>query len=312
MNVAESVEGLERYPINLRYPRELRDSLEDLQLLPLITPTGAQIPLGQVAAISVSDGPGLIRTENACPNGWVYIDVADRDVVSVVNDAQAAVSAQVDLPPRYALTWSGQYEYIERAKARLMFVIPVVLIIILVLLYLNFRNFAEVAIIVGTVPLALVGGVWLLHALDYNLSVAVGVGFITLAGVAVETGVLMLTYLDRALQLQRDKAKSENRALTIEDLNDAVTNGALHRVRPIMMTVTTIIIGLITVMAGEGAGSEVMRRIAAPMVGGMTSALVLTLVVIPAVYVVWKRLSVNQGQEPSGQLGQAERVSGIG
>lgn len=295
VNVAESIEGLERYPINLRYPRELRDSLEDLRQLPLITPTGAQIPLGQVASISINDGPGLIRSENARPNGWVYIDVADSDVVSVVNDAQEAVTSQVNLPPRYALSWSGQYEYIERAKARLMVVIPVVLIVILVLLYLNFRSTAEVAIIVGTVPLALVGGVWLLHALDYNLSVAVGVGFIALAGVAVETGVLMLTYLDRALQDQRDKVTSENRALTVEDLDDAVTNGALHRVRPIMMTVATIIIGLITVMIGEGTGSEVMRRIAAPMVGGMTSALVLTLIVIPAIYVVWKRISVIRG-----------------
>ncbi len=292
VNIADSVEGLERYPINLRYPRELRDSLEDLRQLPLISPTGAQVPLGQVASISINDGPGLIRSENARPNGWVYIDVADRDVVSVVNDAQQAVSRQIDLPPRYALTWSGQYEYIERAKARLMVVIPVVLIVILVLLYLNFRSTAEVAIIVGTVPLALVGGVWLLHVLDYNLSVAVGVGFIALAGVAVETGVLMLTYLDRALQTQQEKVAAENRVLTLEDLDDAVTNGALLRVRPIMMTVATIIVGLITVMMGEGTGSEVMRRIAAPMVGGMTSALVLTLIVIPAVYVVWKRVSV--------------------
>lgn len=292
VNIAESVEGRERYPINLRYPREIRDSLENLRQLPLITPTGAQIPLGQVAGIHVSDGPGLIRTENARPNGWVYVDVAGRDVVSVVTDAQAAVSGKVDLPPRYSLTWSGQYEYIERAKARLMLVIPVVLAVILVLLFLNFRNLAEVAIIVGTVPLALVGGVWLLFYLEYNLSVAAGVGFIALAGVAVETGILMLTYLDRAFQNQRETAASEGRAFTVGDLNLAVRNGALLRVRPIMMTATTIIVGLVAVMAGDGTGSEVMRRIAAPMVGGMTSALVLTLVVIPAIYLLWRRRSI--------------------
>ena len=268
VNVAESVEGRERYPINLRYPRERRDSLEDLRQLPLITPTGAHIPLGRVADISVSDGPGLIRTENARPNAWVFIDVAGRDIVSVVAEAQAAVSEQVNLPPRYALTWSGQYEYIERAKQRLMVVVPVVLIVIVVLLYLNFRNFAQVAIIVGTVPLSLVGGVWLLFFLDYDLSVAVGVGFIALAGVAVETGVLMLTYLDHAYQNHKNIVGKDGRTFTIDDLRTAVSDGALLRIRPIMMTTTTIIVGLITVMVGSGTGSEVMRRIAAPMVGG--------------------------------------------
>ena len=288
VNIAESVEGLERYPINLRYPRGLRDSLQDLRALPLIAPNGAEIPLEQVADIRINDGPGLIRTENARPNGWVYIDVAGRDVVSVVADAKTAVANQVELPPRYSVSWSGQYEYIERAKQRLLVVIPAVLAIILVLLYLNFRNLTEVAIIVATVPLALVGGVWLLYWLDYDLSVAVGVGFIALAGVAVETGVLMLTYLDGAFIVQTDLAQSEGRALTAEDVTRSVSNGAVLRVRPIMMTASTIIIGLITVMAGEGTGSEVMRRIAAPMVGGMVSALILTLVVIPAIYLLWK------------------------
>lgn len=293
MNLAESVEGLERYPINLRYPRGLRDSLQDLRALPLTAPSGAEIPLEQVADIRVNDGPGLIRSENARPNGWVYIDVAGRDVVSVVADAQRAVADQVELPPQYSISWSGQYEYIERAKQRLTIVIPAVFAVILVLLFLNFRNVAEVAMVVLTAPLALVGGVWLLYLLDYDLSVAVGVGFIALAGVAVETGVLMLTYLDRAFQQQQELADQEGRALTAQDVIDSVRDGAVLRVRPIMMTVSTIIVGLITVMLGEGTGSEVMSRIAAPMVGGMVTALILTLMVLPAVYALWKRRTVH-------------------
>ncbi len=203
------------------------------------------------------------------------------------------VADQVELPPQYSISWSGQYEYIERAKQRLTIVIPAVFAVILVLLFLNFRNVAEVAMVVLTAPLALVGGVWLLYLLDYDLSVAVGVGFIALAGVAVETGVLMLTYLDRAFQQQQELADQEGRALTAQDVIDSVRDGAVLRVRPIMMTVSTIIVGLITVMLGEGTGSEVMSRIAAPMVGGMVTALILTLMVLPAVYALWKRRTVH-------------------
>jgi len=289
MTVTQSVEGLERYPVNLRYPREYRDSLEQLRNLAIVTPAGAQIPLGRVANISTSDGPGVIRSENARLNGWIYIDIAGRDIGSYVADARRAVEENLDIPSGYSIAWSGQYEYMERAKEKLSVVVPVTLIIILLLLYLNFRNITSVLIIMGTLPLSLVGGLWLLYFLGYNMSVAVGVGFIALAGVAVEISVLMIVYLNQALNKVASDAREENRALTEADLRMAVINGALMRVRPIMMTVTVIIAGLLPIMLGSGTGSEVMRRIAAPMVGGMVSATVLTLLVIPAAFLLWKR-----------------------
>ncbi|RLA01049.1 MAG: CusA/CzcA family heavy metal efflux RND transporter, partial [Gammaproteobacteria bacterium] len=289
MRVAQTVEGLERYPINIRYPRDVRDSLEKLRNLPIVTPTGARIPLAEVADIRIDPGPGLIKTENARLNGWVYIDIEGRDLGSYVVDAQRVVSEQVELPAGYSIAWSGQYEYMVRAKERLAMVVPVTLVIIMLLLYLNFRNVIEVLIIMGTLPLALGGGFWLLYLLDYNISVAVGVGFIALSGVAVEIGVVMLVYLNQAMQQQRDSAKREQRQLTAADVRSAVTAGALLRVRPIMMTVAAIIAGLLPIMLGSGTGSEVMRRIAAPMVGGMVSATVLTLVVIPAIFLLWKQ-----------------------
>jgi len=293
MRVGQTVEGLERYPINIRYPRDVRDSLEKLRNLPIITPGGARIPLTEVAAIRIEDGPAMIKTENARLNGWIYIDIEGRDLGSYVAEAQQAVREQVALPTGYSIAWSGQYEYLVRARQQLLTVLPVTIAIIVLLLYLNFRRFTEVLIIMCTLPLALVGGYWLLYLLGYNLSVAVGVGFIALAGVAVEIGVIMLVYLNQALQRHTDTARREQRALTAGDVRNAVIDGALLRVRPIMMTVAAIIVGLLPIMLGSGTGSEVMRRIAAPMVGGMVSATLLTLIVIPAVFLVWKQRGVK-------------------
>jgi len=294
MRVAMTVEGLERYPINVRYPRDVRDSLEKLRNLPVVTPAGARIPLAEVADIRIDDGPGLIKTENARLNGWIYIDIEGRDLGSYVVDAQQAVADNVKLPPGYSISWSGQYEFLVRAVERLTTVVPVTLVIIVLLLYLNFRNLAEVAIIMGTLPLALVGGFWLLYLLDYNMSVAVGVGFIALAGVAVEIGVVMLVYLNQALEKHRNETIRSGTVMTVDEIRSAVIDGALLRVRPIMMTVAAIITGLLPIMLGGGTGSEVMRRIAAPMVGGMISATILTLVVIPAVFLLWKQYQVKQ------------------
>jgi len=288
MNVTESVENLERYPVNMRYPRDLRDSEVKLAEKPIQTPVGAQIALGDVAAVRIVGGPGMIKSENARLNGWIYIDIQGRDIGSYVREARQVVAEQVDLPAGYSLNWSGQYEYMERAKQRLTTVIPVTLAIIVLLLYLNFRRATEVFIILATLPLALVGGIWLLYWLHYDLSVAVGVGFIALAGVSVEIGVVMLVYLNQAFRRQREAALLESRPLTAAALHQAVIDGALMRVRPIMMTVAAIIAGLLPIMLGSGTGSEVMRRIAAPMVGGMLSATVLTLLVIPAAFLVWR------------------------
>ena len=289
MRVGMTVEGLERYPINIRYPRDVRDTLEKLRNLPIVTPTGAHIPLQDVADIRIESGPGMIKTENARLNGWIYIDIEGRDMGSYVLEAQQAVAENVDLPAGYSIAWSGQYEFLVRAVERLTTVIPVTLVIIVLLLYLNFRNLTEVAIIMGTLPLALVGGFWLLYLLNYNMSVAVGVGFIALAGVAVEIGVLMLVYLNQALEQHRDRVLRAGDRLTVDEVRSAVIDGALMRIRPIMMTVAAIIAGLLPIMLGGGTGSEVMRRIAAPMVGGMVSAKVLTQFDIPAIYFLWNQ-----------------------
>jgi len=290
MTITESVEGLQRYPVNLRYPQDYRGSAADLRALPVVTPSGEEIPLGRVAEITINDGPGVIRSENARLNGWIYIDIAGVDIGSYVADARQAVAEQVDLPAGYSLNWSGQYEYMERAQAKLALVVPVTIAVILLLLFLSFRRIVPVLMIMGTLPLALVGGLWLLDLLGYNLSVAVGVGFIALAGVAVEIGVLMIVYLEQALARHREIAEEEGRSLSGQDIREAVIEGALLRVRPIIMTVATVIVGLLPIMFGSGAGSEVMRRIAAPMVGGMVSATVLTLLVLPAAFLIWKRL----------------------
>jgi Cu(I)/Ag(I) efflux system membrane protein CusA/SilA len=294
MNVTQTVEGRERYPVNLRYPREIRDSLEKLRLLPIVTASGAAIPLSEVAHVGVTEGPDMIRSENARLNGWVFIDISGTDLSSYVTDAKKIIEQQLKLPAGYSINWSGQYEYLERAKDRLMLVAPLTLAIIFLLLYLNFRRLQEVMIILLTLPLSLVGGIWLLYLLGYHLSVAAGVGFIALAGVAVEIGVVMLVYLNQAYDKHQKTAEDEKRAFSKNDLQSAIIDGALLRLRPIMMTVSAIIGGLLPVMLLSGTGSEVMRRIAAPMVGGMLSATLLTLVVIPAVYLLWKQFSLRK------------------
>ncbi|MDH3334540.1 MAG: CusA/CzcA family heavy metal efflux RND transporter, partial [Gammaproteobacteria bacterium] len=284
MNVTQTVEGLERYPVNVRYPQRVRDSVQQLRLLPIVTPAGARIALADVADVNVVDGPPVIKSENARLNGWTYVDISGRDLGSYVAEAQRVVAESVELPAGYSLGWSGQYEYMVRARDRLAVVGPITLAVILLLLFINFGRFAEVAIIMGTLPLALVGGLWLLYALGYELSVAVGVGFIALAGVAVEIGVIMLVYLNQAL--------ARRKASSVEDIREAVIEGALLRIRPVIMTVAATIGGLLPIMFGSGTGSEVMRRIAAPMVGGMVSATLLTLVVIPALFLLWRQREI--------------------
>ncbi|WP_404362846.1 efflux RND transporter permease subunit [Marinobacter sp.] len=289
VNVTETVEKLERYPVNLRYPQRYRDSPEQLSLLPIVTPRGDRIALADVASVRVENGPPMLKSENARLNGWTLVDIDGRDLGSWVNEAQALVTDQLELPSGYSLAWSGQYEYMLRAKDRLALVVPLTLAIIVLLLYLNFRNFVEVGIIVGTLPFGLLGGIWLLYGLGYNLSVAVGVGFIALAGVAIEIGVLMLTYLNQSVNELKKQVDTEDRKLTAEDLKSAVIEGAAQRVRPIMMTVATVVAGLVPIMMGGGAGSEVMQRIAAPMVGGMVSTLILTMLLLPAVFFLWQK-----------------------
>ena len=296
MNVTQTVEGLERYPVNIRYPQRVRDSVEQLKLLPIVTPQGARIALADVADVAVVDGAAVIKSENARMNGWTYIDIADRDIGSYVAEAQQLVADSIELPTGYSLAWSGQYEYMVRAKERLSVVGPVTLAIIVLLLFLNFGRFAEVLIILGTLPMALIGGLWLLFLLGYDLSVAVGVGFIALAGVAVEIGVVMLVYLNQAMRDRVATAEAAGRGLTLNDVKEAVLEGALLRVRPVIMTVAAIIAGLLPIMLGSGTGSEVMRRIAAPMVGGMVSATILTLIVIPALFLIWRAREVSEYQ----------------
>ena len=293
MRVAQTTEGLERYPINIRYPQSYRDSVEKIRLLPLTTKDNKRIALADVADIRVEDGPPAIKSENARLNGWTLVDIEGRDLGSYVADAQRTVSQQVELPAGYSIAWSGQYEYMVRAKERLSMVIPLTLGIIVILLYINFRNIIEVLIIMGTLPFALTGGVWLMYIMGFDMSVAVGVGFIALAGVTVEIGVLMLLYLNQAYCHISNIARDEDRELTIEDVKQAVLDGAGRRVRPIMMTVAAIIVGLVPIMYGEGTGSEVMQRIAGPMIGGMLSSLVLTLLVIPAIYFLWKSYTLR-------------------
>ncbi|WP_162046479.1 efflux RND transporter permease subunit [Vibrio taketomensis] len=297
MKVGETVEGLERYPINVRYPQDYRDSVEKLQNLPLVTPNGARIALADVAYVRYEDGPPMIKTENARPNGWVFVDIEGRDLGSYVVEAQQAVADQLQLPAGYSLTWSGQYEYMERAKQRLSVVVPITIAIIVLLLYLSFRRVGEVAIIMSTLPLAMVGGLWLMYWLKFNFSIAVGVGFIALAGVAVEIGVIMLVYLNQAWEQHKQDANQNRQTLSNQQLDHAIGQGAGLRVRPVMMTVSTVIIGLIPIMYGHGTGSEVMQRIAAPMIGGMASALLLTLLVLPAIFKLWKQRELKRLQQ---------------
>lgn len=297
MNVSQTVEGLERYPINLRYPQDYRSSPEQLSLLPIITPNGQRITLGDVAKVYVEDGPPGIKSENARLNGWAFIDIEGVDIGSYVKEAQLAVNEKLELPAGYSIAWSGQYEYMERAKEKLTYVVPLTLMIIIILLYINFRNFIEVAIIMGTLPLAMVGSIWLMYIQNYNFSVAVAVGFIALAGVAVEIGVIMLVYLNQAYNEMIERCVAQKLIPREETLRHAVLHGAGMRVRPVMMTAAAIIAGLLPILYGTGTGSEVMGRIAAPMVGGMVSAVILTLLVLPAIYFIWKRRDITKIQE---------------
>jgi len=315
MTITQTVEGRQRFGVRVRYPQELRDSPERLAavLVPVAHGSSAaagagampgmgsiavgasggpaQVPLGQLARISPVAGPMVVRTEGAMPTAWVYVDVVDRDIGSYVAEAQRAVAAQVTVPTGYSVVWSGQYEYMERAKERMKVVIPATLALIFLLLYLNFGNVGESLIVMLSLPFALVGGLWFLWLLGYNWSVAVAIGFIALAGVAAETGVVMLIYLDHAWAART----AEGRRATLADLYDAVIEGAVERVRPKLMTVTAIMGGLLPLLWGTGAGGTVMRRIAAPMIGGMVSSTVLTLLVIPAVYSLWKERGVFRG-----------------
>ncbi|MHB1216472.1 MAG: efflux RND transporter permease subunit, partial [Thiobacillus sp.] len=292
-NIGETVEGLARYPINVRYPREWRDTPAKLAALPILTPNGSQITLGTVATVKVTDGPPMLKSENARPSGWVYVDVRGRDLASTVADLQAAVSAQVKLEPGMSLAYSGQFEFMERANARLKLVVPATLLIIFVLLYLTFSRFDEAVLIMATLPFALTGGVWFLYALDYQLSVATGVGFIALAGVSAEFGVIMLLYLKNAWEAKKESGKTGE-----ADLVDAIREGAVQRVRPKAMTVAVIVAGLLPILLDSGTGSEVMSRIAAPMVGGMLSAPLLSLFVVPAAYLLMRRRAALESANP--------------
>ncbi|KQY00347.1 cation transporter [Massilia sp. Root133] len=288
-NIGETVEGLQRFPINVRYPREVRDSVENLRQLPVLTPRGAQIRLGDVATIRINDGPPMLRSENARLSGWVYVDIRGRDMSSVVRDMQQAVAKQVKLQPGYSISWSGQFEYLERASAKLKVVVPATLLVIFVLLYLTFKRFDEAILIMATLPFALAGGVWLLWMLGHHLSVASAVGFIALAGVAAEFGVIMLLYLKQAWEARVTVGKSSE-----ADLLDAIREGAVQRVRPKAMTVAVIIAGLVPIMIASGTGSEIMQRIAAPMVGGMLSAPLLSMFVVPVVYLLMRRRELRK------------------
>ncbi|MCH8837311.1 MAG: efflux RND transporter permease subunit [Candidatus Marinimicrobia bacterium] len=290
MNVSYTVEGLERYPINVRYGRELRDSITKLKRIIVPTPTGAQIPIGQVATIVIRKGAPVIKSENARKTGWVYVDITGIDVGTYVKRAQAALREELVLPEGYSVVWSGQFEYMERANKRLKVVVPVTLLIIFLLLYLNFRNVTESVIVMLSLPFALVGGFWFIYLLGYNMSVAVGVGFIALSGVAAETGVIMLIYLDQAYKNRIKQGKMTS----LTDLYDAVMEGAVDRVRPKMMTVTATMVGLLPILWGHGTGSQVMKRIAAPMVGGMVTSTLLTLLVIPTIYYIWRSYGLEK------------------
>ena len=288
-NIGETVEGLQRFPINLRYPRELRDSVEKLRDLPVLTDRGAQIRLGDVAAIGISDGPPMLKSENAKLTGWVYVDLRGRDLSSAVHDMQRAVAKRVKLPAGYALAWSGQFEFLERGVAKLKIVVPATLAIIFILLYFTFRRFDDVLLIMATLPCALVGGFWLMYLLDYNLSIAAAVGFIALGGVAAEIGVVMLVYLNQALTSRIAPGRSGTEA----ELTAAIIDGAALRMRPIAMTVAVIIAGLLPVMWGVGSGSDIMRRIAAPMIGGMITTPLLSMFVVPVAYLLIRRRALR-------------------
>ena len=293
MNVTQTVEGLERYPVNVRYSRENRDDLTALGRVLIPTPRGTQIPLSYVAEMEIKQGPPVIKSENARRTAWIYVDIRDTDIGSYVQAAREKVEAEIELPEGYSLIWSGQYEYMERARQRLLIVIPVTLLVIFLLLYMNFRSVSESMLVMLSLPFSLVGGIWLIWWYGFNLSVAVGVGFIALAGVAAEIGIIMLTYLDQAYRERVADGEMNNLA----DLRQAIYQGTALRIRPILMTVLSVIIGLLPILWGSGTGSEIMQRIAAPMIGGMLSTTILGLLVIPTIYYLWKGRTLRHAPE---------------
>ncbi len=293
-NITETVEGRDRYPVNLRYPQAERRDIRTLKSMPIVTASGKHIPLSAVAKVYVASGPPVIKSENAQLNGWVYVDITTSDLGTYVHNAQLAVKQQLKMPAGYRLVWSGQYEYMQRAKARLQVLIPLMLLLIFFLLYINSRNLIEVIIIMGTLPLAFIGGIWLMYFLKYNMSVAVGVGFIALAGVAVETGMILLNYLNQALQKQLDLVKAEKRSFNMDDLKAVILNGAFYRVRPIIMATAATFAGLLPIMMISGTGAQVMRRIAVPMIGGLATTTILTLVLLPTIYFLWKKRLIKK------------------
>jgi len=293
-SISSTIEGRERYPINLRYARELRDDPEKLKRVLVPVMDGAQVPLGQLADIQLTAGPSMIKNEEGQLVGYVTVDMAGRDIGGYVEEAKRVVAQKIKLPQGYTLSWSGQYEYMQRAKERLIYVIPLTILIIFVLLYLNFQSVAKTLIVLLSVPFALIGSIWLLYFLGYNLSVAVWVGIIALAGVAAETGVVMIVYLDEVYE----RRVREGSLTSMKDLYEAIIEGAVQRVRPKMMTVTAIIAGLLPIMWSHGAGADVMKRIAAPMIGGMVTSTILTLAVIPAIYAMWRgrKMRLHKGE----------------
>ena len=298
MNVTETVEGLERYPVNIRYPRDYRDDLESLKRVLVPLNGGGNVPLEQLANFSYKKGPPGIKSENARRTAWIYVDIKGRDIGGYVREARNLIdskiaSDEIHLPPGYSVVWSGQYEYMEKAAKTLRLVIPLTLVIIILLLYFHFKNFTDTAIILMTLPFAMVGSVWLLYLLGYNTSVAVWVGFIALAGLAVETGIVMLVYIEEAVK----RYEKEGRMNSVADLNSAIIEGAVERVRPKMMTVMTTLIGLLPIMFGTETGAQVMKRIAAPMVGGLVSASIMTLLLIPVVYGLVKSAQIGKQKD---------------
>jgi Cu(I)/Ag(I) efflux system membrane protein CusA/SilA len=290
MNVTHTIEGLERYPVNLRYNRAFRDNLDTLGRVLVPTPTGAQVPLVQLADIAVKKGPAGIKSENARKTAWVFVDIKGMDLGTYVSRAKALVDENITLPTGYSLVWSGQFEYMEKARKTLNLIIPATLVLIFILLYIHFHNITEVMIVMVSLPFSLVGGFWLIYVLGYNLSVAVGVGFIALAGLAAETGIVMLVYLDEVFR----RRAAAGQMTSLSHLHAAIVEGAVERVRPKIMTVATTLIGLLPIMAGTGAGSQIMKRIAAPMVGGLLTSAVMTLIIIPVIYHFWRSRAIHK------------------
>jgi Cu(I)/Ag(I) efflux system membrane protein CusA/SilA len=305
MNVTTTVEGLERYPVNVRYQRELRDDLPALRSVVVPTPGGQHIPLGQLVDLRYVMGPPSVKSENARPNAWIYVDIRNIDLGTYVERAQQTVAENITIPPGYTINWSGQYEYMQRAQQRLLLVIPLTIVIIFVIIYTNTGSLIKTAIVFLAVPFSLVGAIWFLYLLDYNLSIAVWVGIIALAGLDAETGVVMLLYLDVAY----DEFKKKGALNTRNDLADAIYHGAVKRVRPKVMTISVIIAGLLPIMWSHGAGADVMKRIAAPMVGGVVTSGIMELAIYPVIFFLWRSRALPKGEKFKGFQHHKEEVS---